>query len=51
MYPKNIEGIVACYIAAIPFFQNALLGDSFYSAVLFGIFALVERRFPALNEV
>lgn len=51
MYPKNIEGIVACYIAAIPFFQNALLGDSFYTAVLFGIFALVERRFPALNEV
>lgn len=28
---------------AIPFFQNSLLGDLFYTTVLFGGFALIEK--------
>lgn len=50
LYPRTWEGLVACYIAAIPFFQNALLGDAFYSAILFGGLALAERGFPMLRE-
>lgn len=49
-YPRTWEGLVACYIAAIPFFQNSLLGDAFYSAVLFGGLALAERAFPMRGE-
>ena len=30
-YPKNWEGFVACYIAAIPFFGWTVAGDLFYS--------------------
>ena len=30
MYPKNISGVLECYIAAIPFFRNSILGDLFY---------------------
>lgn len=50
LYPRTIEGLIACYLAAIPFFQNTLLGDGAYTAVLFGSFALGERLYPALRE-
>ena len=50
LYPRTVEGLAACYVAAIPFFQNTLLGNAFYTAVLFGGFALAEYRFPALSE-
>jgi hypothetical protein len=41
---------MACYVAAIPFFQNTLAGDLFYTALLFGGFALMERLIPAIRE-
>src|SRR5216683_6611776 len=50
LYPKTVEGLIACYVAAIPFFQNTLLGDALYTAVLFGGFALAEKLFPILRE-
>jgi hypothetical protein len=50
LYPKTMAGFLACYTAAIPFFQNTLLGDALYTAALFGGFALAERYWPALRE-
>jgi hypothetical protein len=50
LYPKNLGGLGASYIAAIPFFQNTILGDLVYTAVLFGGFALAQRRFPVLSS-
>jgi len=50
LYTQNLAGLLACYVAAIPFFPNSLLGDGFYNLVLFGGFALLERRFEALRE-
>lgn len=50
LYPTTLEGLIACYVAAIPFFQNTLLGDLFYAAVLFGGFALLESQLPALSD-
>ena len=50
LYPKTWEGLAACYVAAIPFFRNALTGDVLYSALLFGGFELLARRIPALGE-
>jgi hypothetical protein len=41
MYPKNFGGLVACYIAGIPFFRNALAGDMFFTAVMFSIPVLI----------
>ncbi len=37
-YAASWEGLMSCYVAAIPFARNSLLGDLFYSAVLFGIY-------------
>jgi hypothetical protein len=47
IYAKTLAGLVACYIAGIPFYGTMLAGDLLYSAALFGTFALAERRVPA----
>jgi len=47
MYPRTWDGLVACYVAAIPFFHNQLAGVAFYSAILFGGWALLRQRLPA----
>src|SRR5689334_15413324 len=31
MYPHSFAGLEACYVAAIPFFQNTIAGDLFYA--------------------
>ncbi len=49
VYPQTVAGLAACYAAAIPFFQNTLAGDLFFSGLLFGGFALLERVMPALR--
>jgi len=36
IYARDIAGLVKCYVAALPFFQNTLMGDVFWVAVLFG---------------
>jgi len=50
LYPKTMAGLLACYVAAIPFFQNTLLGDALYTVAMFGGFALAVRWWPALRE-
>lgn len=43
-YPRTLQGLWACYAAAIPFFRNGLLGDGVYTAALFGIYVLAARQ-------
>jgi hypothetical protein len=49
MYPDTFDGLAACYVAALPFFQNTLAGDLFYATLLFGGFALAEHLLPKLR--
>lgn len=35
MYPKNPLGLLDCYVMAIPFFRNTLLGDLIYCGLLY----------------
>lgn len=44
LYPATPAGLVACYVAALPFFANTLLGNAFYATLLFGGLTLAERR-------
>ena len=46
-YPHTSAGLIACYVAGIPFFGNAIVGDLFYTGVFFGVYALAERRIAA----
>jgi hypothetical protein len=47
-YPRNAAGLLACYIAALPFALSTVWGNLFYSAVLFGTMELAQRRWPSL---
>jgi hypothetical protein len=48
-YAQDLGGLMTCYAAGVPFLKGTLLGDLFYSGVLFGAFALAQRRFPVLR--
>ena len=48
-YPKTAAGLAAAYVAGIPFFQWTVLGTLAYAALLFGGFALLRQRLPALH--
>lgn len=41
--------LTACYVAGIPFFRGTLVGTAFWTAVLFGGFALLQRRWSVLR--
>jgi len=43
-----MHGLVPCYIAALPFFNGTLAGTLVWSALLFGGFELLRRRWPAV---
>jgi hypothetical protein len=43
MYAHSAVGLIRCYIMALPFFRNTLVGDLFYTALLFGIYTYAVR--------
>src|SRR2546427_12070648 len=49
-FPHTASGLLACYLAGIPFFWNTLAGDAFYAALLFGSYAFAERFIPAFQR-
>jgi hypothetical protein len=42
-YAHNFAGLMDCYTKAIPFFRNGIISDVLFSAVFFGIGALVAQ--------
>ena len=42
LYPKTLQGLEQSYVMAIPFFKNTLLGDFFYTFLLFYGFQFVS---------
>jgi hypothetical protein len=51
MYPHNLEGLRECYLMAIPFLKNSILGDQFWTILLIGAYsyAPILLRQPHLN--
>jgi hypothetical protein len=43
MYPRTLSGLFECYLMAIPFFRNTILGDVLYTGVFFGGFEMLGR--------
>lgn len=43
MYDRSIIGLWEAYVAGIPFFQGTLLGDFFYTTLLFGAYELALK--------
>ncbi|MDP3883030.1 MAG: hypothetical protein Q8Q48_03160 [Candidatus Staskawiczbacteria bacterium] len=54
-YAKSLSGLIQCYVMALPFFKNTLLGDIFYTAVFFGayetVLVLVKKIVASKNKL
>lgn len=52
MYPKDFSGLVACYVAAIPFFRGTFVADLVFAAVIFSLPAAIEsvRQWRAMDD-
>jgi hypothetical protein len=44
--PHTGMGLAACYVVALPFLRNMVLGDLLYSTALFGLHAWLSHVFP-----
>ena len=49
MYPLTWQGLTECYIAALPFLDKSILGDLFWTAILFGGAWLIQHM-PSLSR-
>ena len=45
-YPKTFEGVISCYILALPFFKNTLLSTLFFTVLL----AVSEKYVQKFND-
>jgi len=42
-YAPTLAGLLNCYSAALPFWGRTLAGDLFFSAAIFGLYAMLTR--------
>lgn len=42
LYPHTLQGLQDCFVLALPFFRNTILGDLLYVGVLFGSFVFAR---------
>ncbi len=50
-YGPGLAGLLADYTAALPFYRRTFESDIFYTAVLFGLHALLTRRVARAERV
>ncbi len=48
MYPHTLQGLISCFVAAVPFYTNTFIGDLFYTGILFGSYYFAKSKFPSL---
>ena len=46
IYPKTFAGLIACYVAGIPFYQHRIIGDLAFTAAFFAVPVLMSLRAP-----
>ncbi len=44
LYAPTFSGLINCYVNALPFFRNTLLGDMVYSGMLFGVYVSAQHQ-------
>jgi hypothetical protein len=49
MYSLDLQGLIACYVMALPFYKGTLLGFITYAAFLFGVLEFSKNKFQALK--
>lgn len=48
-YGYSLEGLIACYVAALPFWQSSLIADFTSTALVFGLYLAIGRAVPSLK--
>lgn len=48
-YGYTLDGLVGCFIAALPFWQNSLVADFTSTALVFGLYLLAKRAAPSME--
>jgi hypothetical protein len=51
LYARSLEGLMTSYVAGIPFYRGTFFGDLIYTAVLFGGYAWLTRRYFVSERV
>ncbi len=49
MYPHTFFGLMMSYTAGLPFFQNQIIGDLFFTSALFAVWEVFARAVPFLR--
>ena len=47
IYTKDFSGLASCFVAAIPFFQNTLLGNMVFAGIFIGSIEYFRSRKPS----
>ena len=50
-YAHTFDGLVECYVMALPFLRNALIGDVFWASLLFGLYGFGRTRLSAQSRL
>lgn len=48
-YPATSDGLIACYVAAIPFYRLTMVGDVLWTGIFFGGWLLATRNAASLS--
>lgn len=50
-YPKNLAGLIECYVAGVPWFRDTLISYVVFAPVLFGAYAALTRFASSREDV
>ena len=51
LYPLTINGLLECYIMAIPFFHNTLISTLLFLGILFFGYTFAEKKYQVLKKI
>jgi len=51
LYARTFSGLMASYVAGLPFLENSVLGDLFFSTILFGVWGWLDNRVVSSTHV
>ncbi len=49
-YTYDLNGLVKCYVLALPYLRNMAVGNFVFGALLFGTFEWLQRAHPAMRQ-
>jgi len=49
-YPKTIDGLITCYVAAIPFYKNTFLSAIIYTSVIHTAYIFLSKNILVMQD-